>query len=74
VSGTGHLTARDDGRFGFVAIDLTAVVRTDEHTIDAMERAAKHAGRACLVSTALDVPVHVDVSVRPISRALEVVA
>lgn len=74
VSGTGHLTARDDGRFGFVTIELTAVVRTDEHTVEAMERAAKHAGRACLVSMALDVPVHVDVSVKPLTRAMEVVA
>ena len=74
VSGTGHLTARDDGRFGFVAIELTAAIRTDEHVLDAMERAAKHAGRACLVSMALDVPVHVDAIVRPVTRALEVVA
>jgi organic hydroperoxide reductase OsmC/OhrA len=74
VSGTGHLTARDDGRFGFVAIELTAAIRTDEHVLEAMERAAKHAGRACLVSMALDVPVHVDAVVRPVTRALEVVA
>jgi organic hydroperoxide reductase OsmC/OhrA len=73
VSGTGHLTARDDGRFGFVAIELTAVIRTDEQALEAMERAAKHAVRGCLVSMALDVPVHVDVTVRPITRALEVV-
>ena len=74
VSGTGHLTARDDGRFGFVAIELTAAIRTDEHVIDAMERAAKHAGRACIVSMALDVPVHVDAEVTPVTQVLEVVA
>lgn len=74
VSGTGHLTARDDGRFGFVAIELTAAIRTDEQVLDAMERAAKHAGRACIVSMALDVPVHVDAEVRPVSHVLEVVA
>ena len=61
VSGTGHLTARDDGRFGFVAIELTAAIRTDEHVRRGDgARAAKHAGRACLVSMALDVPVHVE--------------
>ena len=27
VTGTGHLTQRDDGRFGFVAIELTATSR-----------------------------------------------
>jgi peroxiredoxin-like protein len=74
VSGTGHVSARDDGRFGFVAIELTAAIRTDEQALEAMERAAKHAGRACLVSMALDVPVHVDAVVRPVTRALEVVA
>jgi organic hydroperoxide reductase OsmC/OhrA len=67
------LTARDDGRFGFVAIELTAAVQTDAHAVEAMERAAKHAGRACLVSMALDVPVHVDVGVKPIRRAIEAV-
>ena len=74
VSGTGHLSARDDGRFGFVAIELTAAIRTDAHVLDAMERAAKHAGRACLVSMALDVPVHVDVTVTPVTSVMEVVA
>lgn len=74
VSGTGHLTARDDGRFGFVAIELTVAVRTDEQAVDAVERAAKHAERGCLVTAALDVPVHVEVDVLPITRALETVA
>jgi peroxiredoxin-like protein len=74
VSGTGHLSARDDGRFGFVAIELTAAIRTDEQALEAMERAAKHAGRACLVSMALDVPVHVDAVVRPVTSVMEVVA
>jgi organic hydroperoxide reductase OsmC/OhrA len=74
VSGTGHLTARDDGRFGFVAIELTARIKTDALTLAGMERAAKHAERGCLVSMALDVPVHVEVLVRPGSRTLEVVA
>ena len=74
VSGTGHLTARDDGRLGFVAIELTARIKTDALTLEGMERAAKHAERGCLVSMALDVPVHVEVLVRPASHSLEVVA
>jgi peroxiredoxin-like protein len=74
VSGTGHLTARDDGRFGFVAIELTATVRTDEAAIDALERAGRYAERACLVTMALDVPVHVELTVRPTSRVLEIVS
>jgi peroxiredoxin-like protein len=74
VSGTGHVTARDDGRFGFVAIELTAVVRTDEPSVDAVRHASKYAERACMVSMALDVPVHVDVVVQPAPARLEVVA
>ena len=74
VSGTGHLTARDDGRLGFVAIELTARIATDAAVIEAMQRAAKHAERGCLVSMALDVPVHVEVVVQPAIQALDVVA
>ena len=76
VTGTGHVTARDDGRFGFVAIELTATVGTDEASVEAVRHAAKYAERACLVSMAVDVPVHVDVDVAvdPTARRLEVVA
>jgi organic hydroperoxide reductase OsmC/OhrA len=74
VTGTGHITARDDGRFGFVAVELTAVIETDEASIDAVRRSAKYAERACLVSMALDVPVHVDIVVRAVRHPLEVVA
>jgi organic hydroperoxide reductase OsmC/OhrA len=73
VSGTGHLTTHDDGRLGFVAIELTARIGTDAPTTEAMERAAKHAERACLVSMALDVPVHVVATVTPFTRAAELV-
>jgi len=74
VSGTGHLTTRDDGRFGFVAIELTVAVRTAELSIEALEKAAHHAERGCLVAMALDIPVHVEIVVRPVSRAVEIVA
>ena len=74
VSGTGHLTARDDGRFGFVAIELTVAIRTEADAIEAVKRAAMHAERACLVSMALEVPVHVEVVVQPVSQALAVLA
>jgi organic hydroperoxide reductase OsmC/OhrA len=74
VTGTGHVTAGDDGGFGFVAVELTARVTTDEPSVDAVRRAAKYAERACLVSMALDVPVHLDVVVRPVERPVEVVA
>jgi organic hydroperoxide reductase OsmC/OhrA len=67
------VTGRDDGRFGFVAIELTASIRTDPRLLEAAESAAHQADRACLISMALDIPVHVDAVVRPVQRALEVV-
>jgi len=74
VTGTGHVTARDDGRFGFVAIELTATARTDELSVEAVRHAARYAERACLVSMALDVPLHIDVVVEPAPNRLKVVA
>ena len=73
VTGTGHLTQRDDGRFGFVAIELTAHIRTAEQSMDALSGAAKYAERACLISMALDIPVHVDTVVQPVERVLDLV-
>ena len=74
VTGTGHVATRDDGCLGFVAIELTAKVNTDWPAVEAVRHAAKYAERACLVSMALDVPVHVDVVVQPVPIRLEVVA
>jgi organic hydroperoxide reductase OsmC/OhrA len=73
VTGTGHLTQRDDGRFGFVAVELTAHIKTAEPSTEALRHAAKYAERACLISMALDVPVHVDVVVQPVERVLDLV-
>jgi organic hydroperoxide reductase OsmC/OhrA len=66
VSGTGHLSKRDDGRFGFVAIELDAQIETNAASVRAVESAAERAKRGCLVSLALDIPVHVGVVVRPV--------
>ena len=74
VTGTGHVTKRDDGRFGFVAIELTVLVETDRAAAEAVRHAASYAERACLVSMALDVPVHVDLVVQPAPTRFEVVA
>jgi organic hydroperoxide reductase OsmC/OhrA len=63
VHGTGHVTKRDDGRFGFVAIELTVRLEVDPADVAAAEEAARSAERACLVAMALDVPVHVAVTV-----------
>jgi peroxiredoxin-like protein len=63
VDGTGHVELRDDGRFGFVAIELVATVEVDATQRQAAERAARYAKDVCLVSGALDTPVHLELNV-----------
>ena len=70
VSGTGHVSKRDDCRFGFVAIELDAEIETAPECVAAAEAVARRAERGCLVGQALDVPVHVGIDV----RAAELVA
>jgi organic hydroperoxide reductase OsmC/OhrA len=57
VSGTGHIGHRDDGRTGFVAVELTPRLETEPDCVAAAERTARACH--CLVTEALDVPVHV---------------
>ena len=64
VTGTGHASKRDDGRFGFVAIELDVALETSPERVEAAERAAELAEERCLVSMALDIPVHVAVAAR----------
>jgi organic hydroperoxide reductase OsmC/OhrA len=63
VRGVGHVTRREDGRLGFVAIELSATVQTAAGSVGAADAAAREAKELCLVSLALDVPVHVSVLV-----------
>lgn len=70
VTGTGHVGHRDDGRMGFIAIELTPRVQTDESFVAAAERTARAADTACLVSRAIAVPVEVT----PVVRAAEFAA
>jgi peroxiredoxin-like protein len=70
VDGTGHVERRDDGHFGFVAIELRATLETDEETVDEAERTARQTKDVCLVSMALDTPVHLELEVRPRVLAL----
>ena len=67
VTATGHVGRRDDGRVGFVVVELTPRIRTESEFLAAAERTAKAAATACVVTTALDVPVHV----KPVVVAVE---
>ena len=70
VTGTGHVGHRDDGRVGFVAVELTARIRTEPEFVGAAERTARATHTACLVTDALDVPVHVVPVVTAVEPAL----
>ena len=58
VTGTGHVAHRD-GPIGFVALELTPRIETEPEFVGRTEHAARSAHAACLVTEALDVPVHI---------------
>jgi organic hydroperoxide reductase OsmC/OhrA len=66
ITATGHMSRRDDGRFGFTVIEIDAVLETASGGEDSVRRAAAEAERACLVSYALDVPVHIAVTIESV--------
>jgi organic hydroperoxide reductase OsmC/OhrA len=72
VSATGHMSRRDDGRFGFTVVEVDAELETVPGGEEAVRGAAKAAETRCLISQALDVPVHVAVSVKTVAPTPEV--
>ncbi len=69
VHGTGAVTQRLDGRFGFTEIELDVVVATDPGFESEVQDAAEAAERSCLVAASLDLPVRVAVDVRAAAAA-----
>jgi organic hydroperoxide reductase OsmC/OhrA len=72
VTATGHMTRRDDGQFGFTVIEIDANVETTPEGEDAIRRAVTDAQQCSLVSRALDVPVHVGVTIQTIPENVAV--
>jgi organic hydroperoxide reductase OsmC/OhrA len=70
VSATGHVGHRDDGRVGFIALELTPRIRTEPEFVAAAKRTARATDTACLITGALDVPVHVMPVVTAVEPAL----
>lgn len=70
VTATGHMSRRDDGRFGFTVIEMDAELETVPGGDAAVRLAAKAAEERCLISRALDVPVHVAVAVKTVARVV----
>jgi organic hydroperoxide reductase OsmC/OhrA len=66
VTATGHMSRRDNGRFEFTVIEIDAGLETTPRGEDRVRRAAAEAERCCLVSHALDVPVHIAVTIETV--------
>lgn len=62
------VTRRDDGRFGFIAIELDLTLETDQVHHEAVGIIARRAKELCIVTMALDVPVHVGTDIRIVPR------
>jgi organic hydroperoxide reductase OsmC/OhrA len=68
VTATGHMSRRNDGRFGFTVIEVDAVLETIPGGEEAVRTAATIAEDRCLVTQALNVPVNVAVAVTTATR------
>jgi organic hydroperoxide reductase OsmC/OhrA len=66
VVGAGHVTRRADRRFGFVVIELSVELTTEEGCEETARDAAEKAKSVCIVSNALEVPVELELVVRTI--------
>jgi organic hydroperoxide reductase OsmC/OhrA len=64
VTATGHMSRRDDGHFGFTVIEIDAQLETIVGGERSVSNAAALAEERCLISHALEVPVHVAVEVQ----------
>ncbi len=69
VGGSGHVTQRPDGRFGFTEIVLRVELDTDPGLESEAAAAAEAAEQGCLVSASLDFPVRLELDVRTVSPA-----
>ena len=64
VDAVGRMGIGEDGKLGFVGIDLSAHLVVDPGQEDAAVEAARRAEQGCFVSKALSVPVRLETLVR----------
>lgn len=69
VDGVGRMGLREDGRLGFLRVDLTAHVVTAAGQEEAAVGAARDAERGCFVSQALSIEVRLETLVRVAATA-----
>ena len=68
VAGSGEVGKRDDGRFGFVSIELFVRAETTPDALERAEEAVTTAEEHCIVGIALHIPIRVaaDVTAAPL--------
>ena len=64
VAASGRLGGREDGRYGFISVELTAAIETLAGSEELAESVARSAERNCLIAASLDVPVDLKVDIR----------
>lgn len=69
IEAKGHMGHRIEGGLGFLVIEIDALLETIPGAEEAVRRAAATAEERCLISQALDVPVHVAVRVRAVTAS-----
>jgi organic hydroperoxide reductase OsmC/OhrA len=71
IAASGHVTQRNDGRFGFTEVTLDVSLATEPGFEQEAREAAEAAERGCLVAVSLDFPVRLvlEVQTSPILEA-----
>jgi organic hydroperoxide reductase OsmC/OhrA len=69
VRSFGDVTRRPDGRFGFVAVELTVELETEAGHEGEAQGAVLDAEKSCLVAVSLDTPVRVHTQVSAAAAA-----
>jgi organic hydroperoxide reductase OsmC/OhrA len=69
VDGVGRMGIGEDGRLGFLGIDLSAHLVPEPGQEEAAVEAARRAEQGCFVSQALSVPVRLETLVRAVAPA-----
>jgi organic hydroperoxide reductase OsmC/OhrA len=77
VKGVGHVGTRADSRYGFEGLELRVNARVPEEDRDDMRALVQKVSRGCIVGTALELPLHVELDLEeaaPASRSRKLMA
>ena len=77
VKGVGHVGTRADSRYGFEGLELRVSARVSDEDRDVFSALVQKVSRGCIVGTALELPLHVELDVEevtPVPRRRELAA